>query len=275
MATPLRGWLVIVLPAIPLLLPPNADAQPADPDHTDERLGRTTCYLAEHGDLDIGFAGVRLDLQIHLHAGAIVDGNTVDEDAGFEPDELIVVATHEAKILRPKRPPWDSTGIDANEPLWVLPQHERENVPAFGLATKKMEPGVFLDNVVTLSLRHAKEPGEFSLWADDAFGFPKFALSTHDQRLSSTLPVTLHARYNWGFAEPGTYTMVFEVSGDLVEGGFTCGLGLYTFQVSGKPVRLEALPGDVNQDGGDETNLRIVEDNWGRVARVWPAPESR
>jgi len=230
-------------------------------------------YLAEHGDLDIGFEEGRLDLHVHVHAGGIINGKALPEDTAFEPDDAIIVATHDARILRPTGPLWDPTGVDANEPLWVLPQHEKEGLPGFGLATEDIGPGMIVGDAVTLSLRHVKGPGDFSLWSDDAFGQPAFLLSTHDHLLSATLPVGLHAHTNWGFTRPGTYTLVLEVTGNLVAGGSARALALYTFLVSEKPIPLEPLPGDINGDGVvDNSDLQTVNDNLGKRVPVWPAP---
>jgi len=189
---------------------------------------------------------------------------------------VIVVATQDARILRPAGPVWDPTGADANEPLWVLPQHEKEGLPAFGLATEDIDPGVFLGDTVTLNLRHLKGPGDFSLWSDDAFGQPGFLLSTHNRVLSAPLPVGLHSHSNWGFTRPGTYTLVFEVTGDLVSSGSARALAICTFLVSESPIPLETLPGDINRDATvNESDLQIVKDNWGRTCTVWPTVQGK
>jgi len=265
---------VILLTILLPLLASVAVQQTSDPSQAP--AGKAAYYLAEHGDLDIGFEEGRLDLHVHVHAGGIINGEPLEEDTAFDPDEVIVVATQEAKILRPAGPLWNPTGVDVNEPLWVMPQHEKEGLPMFGLATEDIDPGIFVGDTVTLSLRHVKGPGYFSLWADDAFGQPGFLLSTHDHMLSTTLPVGLHAHNNWGFTRPGTYTVVFEVTGTLVAGGSTSTLAIYTFLVSESPIPLEVLPGDVNLDGTvNESDLQIVKDNLGRTCTVWPAPEDK
>jgi len=264
------GILLTIL--LPLLA--SVGTQIPDPNQAPAPAGETAYYLAEHGDLDIGFEEGQLDLHVHLHAGAIVNGKALPEDTSFDPDAVIVVATQEARILRPAGPLWDPTGTDVNRPLWVLPQHEKEGLPALGLATDEIETGVFVNDVVTLSLRHLKGPGDFSLWADNALGQPGFLLSTHGQILSTTLPVALHAHCNWGFTRPGTYTLVFEVTANLSGGGSTRALAICTFLVSESPIPLEALPGDINLDGVvNESDLQIVKDNLGRRIPVWPAPQ--
>jgi surface-anchored protein len=240
-------------------------------DHAHAALGETAYYLAEHGDLEIEFEDGRLELHVHLHAGAIVNGKALDVDTSFHPDDMIIVATQAAWTLRPADPLWGPAGVDANEPLWVLPQHEKEGLPAFGLSTDELPTGVFVDNLVTLHLRHVKGPGDFSLWVADAFGRPGFLLSTHDRILSTPLPVGLHSHNNWGFTQPGTYSLVLEVTGDLLAGGTARALSIFTFLVSERPVPLETLAADVNGDGVvDETDLQIVEEHLGRTVPLWP-----
>ncbi len=267
---------ILFLAMLPLLLPlaPSAKAQDHDHDHDGSAhhyIGETAYYLAEHGDFGIALEDNRLALHFHLHAGAIVDGEPLIEDTEFEPSQLIVVATHEAKQPRPTGEIWHATGADANEPLWVLPQHEREGLPALGVSTAGIEIGTLVDHAVSLELRYCDGPGAVSLWANDAFGQPSFLLSTHHQELLAVLPAALHAHYNWGFSQPGTYTIVFEASGDLVAGGATRTLAVYTFLVADGPVLLRKPAADLNDDGiVDETDLQFVQDQLGQTALLWP-----
>ncbi len=265
-----KNLYCVLLPLLFVMAWP-AWAQDHDHDRAHTYTGETAYYLAEHGDFEIALEDGQLDLQIHLHAGTIVDGVSLAEDTVFEPSQLVVVATHEAMQLRPTGEIWHATGTDANEPLWVLPQHEQEDLPAFGVSTEEIDLGMFVGNVITLALRYGEGPGDVSLWADDALGQPSFLLSTHTQELAATLPVGLHAHYNWAFTQPGTYTLVFEVSGDLVTGGSTRELAVYRFLVSDGPVLLHRPLGDVNADGiVDEADLTMVQDQMGQAAITWP-----
>lgn len=271
---------ILQLAVLPLLLlaVPSAKAQEHDHDHDHDHddsahhyAGETAYYLAEHGDFEIGLEDGGLALHFHLHAGTIVDGEPLAEDMVFEPSQLIVVATNEAKQLRPADEIWHATGADANEPLWVLPQHERQGLPALGVSTAGIEIGTLLDDAVSLELRYCDGPGQVSLWADDAFGQPSFLLSTHHQELLAILPVGLHAHYNWGFSKPGTYTLVFEASGDLVTGCHVHTLAVYTFLIADDPVLLRKPAADLNSDGiVDQTDLQLVQDQLGQTALIWP-----
>jgi surface-anchored protein len=235
---------------------------------------RPAYYLAEHGDLDIGFEDGRLDLHVHVHAGGIVDGNALAEDTAFEPEDVIIVGAGVTKTLRPSGASWSPVGVDANAPMWILPQHEKEGLPMFGLATEDIEPGLFVNDTITLTLRRVKGPGHFSLWSDDAFGQPAFQLSTHDSLLTASMPVGLHGHENWGFTQPGLYILVIEVSGDLVTGGRTDALAIYTFLISESPVPLQPLAGDVNRDGAvNELDLAVVQGSLGQTVPVWPPEE--
>jgi len=257
-----------------LALAMPAAAQDDDHDHAHAYEGDTAYYLAGHGDFDIGFKDDQLELHIHLHAGAVVDGNSLAEDTTFDPDQLTVVVTETAEIRRPEGDLWEAAGVDVNEPMWVLPQHGQEDLPAFGLSTDAIPPGVLVDDLVTLTLRHIHGPGDFSLWESDAFGLPAFRLATHEQCLSVTLPVGQHSHYNWGFTTPGEYTLVFEVTGELAGGDYVAALAIYTFKVTEEPLCLAPVPGDVNGDGiVDEHDLEIIVENFGKTALVWPADD--
>lgn len=251
-------------------------AQEHDHDHEHAHIytGETAYYLAEHGDFKIGLEDGQFEFHIHLHAGTIVDGEPLAEDTVFAPFQLIVVATHEAIQPRPAAEIWHATGADVNEPLWVLPQHKREGLPGFGVSTTEIDLGTLVDDMVTLELRYCQGPGDVSLWADDAFGHPSFLLSTHAWKLAGVLPVGLHAHYNWAFAKPGIYTLVFEVSGNLIAGGSARAVAVYTFLVSDGPVVLHKPLGDVNGDRiVDEADLTMVQAQMGQTAVIWPGSD--
>ncbi len=242
-----------------------------DHDHGHAYEGAAAYYLAEHGDFEIGLEEGELELHIHCHAGAIVDGNALEEDTGFAPEQITVVATEEAETRRPAGDLWEATGVDVNEALWVLPQHEREGLPAFGFSTEEIEPGLLVDDQVLLSLRALQGPGDFSLWEDDAFGQPGFFFSTHEGLTSSTFPIGLHAHFNWAFSAPGDYILVFEATAALVTGGSVEALAIHHFKVTEAPLCLQPLAGDVNGDCiVDEHDLHIVEDNQGKTVPSWP-----
>jgi surface-anchored protein len=267
-----QGKQLTVFMASLLMLTWPAAAQDHDHDHghAHEHEGGTALYLAEHGDFEVVFEEGELDLAYHMGAGAIIDGKALEEDTAFHPEDLIVVLTEEAEILRPAGEQWDASGVDANEPLWVIPQIEQEGVPALGLGFD-IPVGVLLDDLVTLSLVAMAGPGDLSLWENNAFGQPTFLMSTQQGILESPFPNDLHAHYNWGFTAPGDYILVFEASGNLVEGGLVSTLAIYRFKVTDGPICLEALPGDVNGDCVvDEHDLHIAEENLGRSAPTWP-----
>jgi surface-anchored protein len=254
--------------------PVRAQDHDHDYDHRAEvhgYQGRQAHYLAEHGDFAISYADAELAFHIHLHAGAFVDGNALDEDTVFAPEQLIVAATEAAESLRPAGELWEPTGVDVNEAFWVLPQHEQEDLPALGFTTADIGTGVFVDDQVQLNLRAIQGPGDFSLWEDNAFGLPSFYLATHERQNSATFSVGLHAHYNWTFSAPGDYILVFEATAELVAGGLVDALSIFHFKVIEDPLCLAFLPGDLNGDCVvDEHDLHLVEDNLGNTARTWP-----
>ena len=263
--------VVTTLLAVTVTLLFSAAANAHDANEPHDTATEAAYYLAGHGDFGVGLDDGHLHFHVHLHAGAVVDANELAEDVEYDPDHITIVASPDALALRPADAIWDASGTDANEALWVLPQHHQENLPNFGLATEELETGLFVDDSVTLSLRHLKGPGQLSIWTDDAFGQPVFLFSSHDELLSTVLPVGLHAHCNWGFTHAGIYEAVFEVSADLVTGETINDLAICTFLVAVDPVPLQALEGDVNGDGiVDGIDLVLVAENLGRTTSVWP-----
>ncbi|NQV32803.1 MAG: hypothetical protein HQ515_08920, partial [Phycisphaeraceae bacterium] len=92
--------------------------------------------------------------------------------------------------------------------------------------------------------------------------------------LSTVLPTGLHAHFNWGFSEPGTYHLVFEVTGNLTTGEKTETLSIYTFLVTDRPICLQTLTGDLNHDGiVDEHDQAILQEHLGLTVPMWPAQD--
>lgn len=245
-------------------------------DHGEAHIyeGAQAYYLAEHGDFEIAYEDGELALHIHLHKHAVVDGNELEEDTEFTPEQLIIVATEAAEIHRPDDAVWEATGVHADEELWVLPQQDKAGLPAFGFSSENIPTGVFVGDMVQLRLRAIQGPGDFSLWENNAFGIPAFHFSTHEDQLDADFSVGLHAHFNWGFSAVGDYILVFEAKAELLTGEMLEALSIFNFKVTEIPLCLSPLAGDVNGDCVvDEHDLDIVEANLGQSAPAWPGDQ--
>ena len=93
----------------------------------------------------------------------------------------------------------------------------------------------------SLTARAVSGPGDFSLYKVDGFGTPTVFLNTKDGISGSDQLGVLalgHTDYNFGFTQPGEYTVSFQASGILADGLATftqSGVVDYRFSVAAVP----------------------------------------
>jgi surface-anchored protein len=165
----------------------------------------------EHVDLDIRFEGGALELGLHDE----------DNDRELAADEGFLFVGPAARTTQPADPRFNFLGAGAGNPVWVLPQVQNPSLLFFGIGTEEIDDGTFRNDEVTLSLRGVRGPGQFSLWATDAFGSPVVFLATSDGITPNDLirvPTSSEVHFNSGFTAPGLYEIDFQASAVLPNG---------------------------------------------------------
>jgi surface-anchored protein len=186
-----------------------------------------------HADIGIGYENGAWDLHVHDEAEPPPGGTE------YEPDEVILLVGATAEQPVPANPAFSFLG-NPGESVWILPQNEDPSLLFLGIATEEIEAGFFEDDRVALTLAGYNGPGHFALYQVDGLGSPTIFMNTRDGVSSVDRYEALvgtHAHFNWAFSEPGTYTLSFEGSGILLEGGLFTSSGPvdYTFTVVPEP----------------------------------------
>ncbi len=209
-------------------------------------------YTSGHADLGLAAyddaEGVDfLELHLHVHAGATVDGSPLASGAEYAPDEAIIVVPFTSQIARPADPVWAAVGVDAGEVFWYLPQTQTASVPFLGIGAEDAAGGTFDNDQLELRLLDLSGPGEFSVWQTDTWGQTNFFISTEingrdnptANRVTGLLTPS-HGHYGWGFSLPGTYQTTFKVYG-TINGVPQTDQGTFTFQVAPEPSTMSLL----------------------------------
>ncbi len=201
-------------------------------------------YTAGHGDIGIAYedegSGPEFHFHYHIGSTAIVDGSPVGGVDGveYEPGELVTFVPSSTELLMPTAPALEAgTGVAAGGSLWVLPISSMADTPFLGIATEELAADDWVGNIV-FTLNSVVSPsgsGHFSVWDSDSFGNPTFHFSTATGENTLALPAGVHAHFNYGFSEPGTWTVDLSVTGTHVTDGFMSDSGTFTFQVVPEP----------------------------------------
>jgi surface-anchored protein len=186
-----------------------------------------------HVDIGIGYENGAWDLHVHDEAEPPPGGTE------YEPDEVILLVGPEAQQTVPPNLQFSFLG-NVGDPVWLLPASENPSLLFLGIATEEIEAGLFQEDRVALTLAGYNGPGHFALYTVDGFGSPTIYMNTrdgvsNDDRYDAV--VGTHAHFNYAFSELGTYTLSFQASGTLLEGGLFTSSDLvdYTFTVVPEP----------------------------------------
>ncbi|MCL4788310.1 MAG: choice-of-anchor M domain-containing protein [Verrucomicrobia bacterium] len=184
---------------------------------------------AEHVDVGIGYDGGLWDLHVH--------DETNDQE--YEPGDAILFVGMTASNGVPANPLFNFLG-NPDDPVWILPQNQNPSLLYLGIGSEELRAGVFVGDLVTLTLSGVSGPGHFALYQTDTFGSPTVFMNSRDGITagdSYTMGAGNHAHFNWAFSGMGTYTLSFEASGTLVAGNQFTSSGPvdYTFQVVPEP----------------------------------------
>lgn len=193
-------------------------------------------FTGGHGDVGVAHGDGALELHGHIHAGSVVDGAALVEDAEFSPSGFTIIVP-DPPFPRPAGSAWEFAGTAAGQSMWLLPQTQDPAKPFLGFGTEELVPSEWNGNL-TLSLVAVEGPGQFAAWQNGAFGAPSVALATADG-ISAADRLVLnpggHAHYNLGFTAPGLYQVTFRVDGTHLVDGALSDTGTFLFAVPAVP----------------------------------------
>lgn len=177
-------------------------------------LNAQTILRSGHMDLGVVYEAGQLHLHLHAH-------DPEPDGTEYGPVEAVVEAGLAAQTTVPANPLFSFLGAPGDT-VYILPTIENPALPFLGLAAEEIAPGLFVGNVLTLTLTGATGPGEFALFTVDAFGNPTVHMNTRDgvdANDKTTLLAGSHGHANWAFSAPGDYDLTFVASGTLEGGG--------------------------------------------------------
>ena len=196
--------------------------------------GSAQAMLFLRGELDFGAALETGGFEIEAHAvrGFFEDPMSMSGEREitnmdgevFEADEVSVSVPD---ILRTGvSSDIAAAGVSSGDNLWVLPQTENLNAPFVALASEELNPMDWSSTFITFTLDSVVSPsgnGTFSMWESGALpGDPvTFHFSSAGANLTAGGDNAFesafgHNHVNWGFNEPGTWTVNITASGTRV-----------------------------------------------------------
>ncbi len=181
-----------------------------DHDHGPGVPGLYSAYTAGHGDIGAAFHGGELELHLHLHEGALVNGVPLAEDAEPDSDSTLIVIGEKAK--QTAGPSLSAgAGVPVGQPLWILPAAETRGLPRLGFGTEELNPAEWTGDI-TFEVHEVESPsgtGHFSIYKSDGLGGFEFLASTADGGLDDADSLTLtaggHDHFFIAFSEPGLW----------------------------------------------------------------------
>lgn len=162
----------------------------------------------EHTDIDVAYDPTAKAWELILH-------NETDD---VELDPALTTILIGPRAARPA--PFPFLG-NPGDTVHILPQIEDPGLVFLGTSGEDVDKGIFQGDLMTLSLRAVTGPGDFSLYSVDGFGSPTVFMNTKDGISGSDQLGVLalgHTDYNFGFTQPGEYTVSFQASGILADG---------------------------------------------------------
>lgn len=194
-------------------------------------------YTSGHADIGIGFEDDELAPHWHFHAGAVVGGVELPDEAEYEPGEVAAIVADSQKVARPAGAEWNFLGIPAGADLWYLPQVQESGVPFLGIGAEELN-GADWEGDLTITLLGLTGPGDFALWASGVFGEPDVFMQTADG-ISGADVVLIeaggHRHFNWGFTAPGVYELQLQFQGTHETLGLLTENATFAFVVAPEP----------------------------------------
>jgi surface-anchored protein len=197
-------------------------------------------YSAGHADVNISYdsASNSLHLDYEFGSNAVINGMVLGVGgAGEREADTITVFIDPANstVLGPAGLPAPYAG----NTLYVAPQTSAVGRPFLGTGAESIEPGVFQNDTLTLTLTgFSQQPagGNFVLWQIGGEATPfmnsadGFSAADHVDVLAGS-----HDHFNWGFTAQGIYDLNFTATGTLQDGTVLSTDGVYRFQVGAAP----------------------------------------
>jgi surface-anchored protein len=188
-----------------------------------------TVLSTEHVDIGVNYEDGAWDLHIHDETN----------DVEYEPGDAILRVNAEALTTVSSNPLFNFLGTPGS-PLWLLPNTQNPGLLFLGFGAEELASGLFVGDSVSLRLHSVSGPGEFAVFDFNSLGEPRVVMNSRDGfSAADTFAVVPggHSDMNWAFSQPGLYTVNFEASGTLADGGVFTSSGpvAYTFQVVPEP----------------------------------------
>ncbi|MGQ5265177.1 choice-of-anchor M domain-containing protein [Micromonospora sp. ZYX-F-536] len=143
------------------------------------------------------------------------------------PADVLFRVPNTANITVPGGLAWSFLG--AGGQAWVLPQSNTPGLIWAGWNTAEVPSGIFQNNRVTFKLTSVSGPAGFSIYTVSG-GTPTVLFDSGNGLPDSlTVNYNTHAHANWAFDAAGTYTVTFDVTGQLASSGATVSSGAKTF----------------------------------------------
>jgi len=193
------------------------------------------------------------DLSIHYSAGDLLLGYELDDNAVINGVPIGVITEEEATFLTAVIPNASYSRFDAgqsglpgvfeNQTFWYIPQTapgDDDAVPFLGIGAEEVATGLFVNDLIDFTLKSivsSPANSEFIIYRSGLGGSKTVYVDTQNLGSSNLVPVTagVHGHYTFGFSQPGTYLLEFEVSGNLEGGGTASGSAVYSFSVVPEP----------------------------------------
>lgn len=195
-------------------------------------------WTSGHGDIGLAYEDSELELHMHLHEGASLDGATMEADTEHHPEDIIVEVGREA-IQVAGAGIAEGTGVAEGAPVWILPTSANPHLPFVGFGTEELDPADWTGDLSMklVSISSPSGGGQFSVYRPDGLGGAEFLISTAQGGISGEdhvdLPAGGHDHFFIAFSESGLWRVTLEAEGQHgVDGAVSTGPVEIVFEVA-------------------------------------------
>lgn len=218
-----------------------------------------------HGDLSVTYSGTgnSFGSEVHLHTGAVVDGDALTADEHGAANEIQIIVPAAANLRRISNPTgffegaangydfagtaFNATGAAVGGNLWMLggsSDAAHYGTPFVGLSAKEVA-GTWNPDSISLTLgvvtfdgsAYGTSGGVFSFYDDSTLTAKWSSVGGgFTQQAVALVPGSAgHVHGLMFFSQPGTYTVELLASGTLSDNTLVTGSAVYTFQAVPEP----------------------------------------